>query len=92
MSRELEYRMQRHAARATVVKELNDFAKIEAEERAKEQTELVKALEAEVLAALKGQVRSLTCVVAAYEVSVGLYCRYRRFFKKIVVVVFFKKI
>ncbi len=39
-----------------VVKELNDFMKVEAEERSKQQTELVAQIEREVLAALKGQV------------------------------------
>jgi hypothetical protein len=55
MSRELEFRLAKHHARAAVVKELADFAKVEAEVRAKEQVELVSAVEAEVLAALKGQ-------------------------------------
>ena len=36
---------------------MKDFLKVEAEERAKQQSELVRQVEREVLAALKGQVR-----------------------------------
>ena len=44
------------AAREAAVKQLNDMVQIEAAQRAEEQEELVKTLEAEVLASLKGQV------------------------------------
>lgn len=55
IAREIEFRTHKQEAYSAAIKELNGVIKLEASERAREQADLVNALEAAVLAGLKGQ-------------------------------------
>lgn len=59
MQRELEYRVNKQAARDAAIKQLDEMVRISSEQRAAEQAELVAKLEKEVIEALKGQESAL---------------------------------